>query len=283
MSRRLLQVTFTLLVLSLLAFGWRHGVPGGSATQLDPGRPVPVQYARFVAGLLRGDLGRSLSTGRPVAAEIGSALPATAELVLAALVLAAGLGVPLGHLAAGRRSRRLDHVLAGAALVVVATPVFVLGDLLRPALAARPSWLPAVVLPAVALAVAPLALIARAIRGVLLDQRSAAGFDRHGCAAVSTCIANGLVRPSRHHLLRTLVQPLCGGTGLPAGTVLVGALLVEKVFGWGGVGMLVADAITARDYPRLEALLLLGAVGYVLLGLLADLSTALLDRRVRTS
>lgn len=271
--RRLLQVIFTLLLLSLLAFGWLQSLPGGPATQLDAGRPAPVQYAGFLGRLVVGDFGVSLGTGQPVLAEIGKALPATAGLMLAALVIAVGLGVPLGYLAARHRGRPFDVATIAATLLGVATPTFVLGYLFQPAFVARPSWLPAVVLPAMALAAVPLAMIVRTTRGSVLDLL--------GSNVART--ANGATRTPGRYALRTALQPFCTGVGLPAGLLLSAAVLTEKVFGWGGVGSLLADAITVRDHPMLEALLLLGAGAYVVLSLVADLATAFVDPRVRWS
>lgn len=268
-SRRLLQVIFTLLLLTLLAFAWWQSLPGDPAGQLDAGRPPTVQYVRFLARLVAGDLGTSTGSGRPVLAEIGRALPATAGLVVTALAIAVGLGVPLGYLAA----RHHGGPIGIATLVGAAMPVLALGYALRPAFALRPAWLPSVLVPALALAAVPLATIVRTSRGSVRDLL---GSD-------VARLAGGAARTHGRYVLHAALRPFSTGVGLPAGMLLTGVVLTEKVFGWGGLGSLFAGAITSRDYPLLEALLVLGAVAYVVLSLFADVATALLDPRVRQS
>jgi peptide/nickel transport system permease protein len=326
--RRLLQVVPTLLVLSVLVFAWLRLLPGGPATALlgdkatpekvadlnkilGLDQPIPVQYVRFLGRALTGDFGSSLISGDTVLTEIARALPATIELSVVALVIAIGLGIPLGYLAATHRGRPLDNGTVIGTLVGVAVPVFFLGYLLKATFAVQLGWFPPsgrqavdidatrvtgfavldglltrefdaaadalqhLVLPAVALATIPLAVIVRITRASVLDVINS-DFVR---TANSKGLAPSTVRG--RHVLRNALLPVSTTIGLQVGLLLAGAVLTEKVFVWGGIGTLLADGITRRDYPRLQALILLGALIYVLVNLLVDLSYAIIDPRVR--
>jgi peptide/nickel transport system permease protein len=328
--RRLLQVIPTLLLLSLLVFAWLRSLPGGPASAflgdratperiaelnrvLGLDQPIFVQYGRFLGRVLAGDLGVSTITGQPVLAEIGRALPATVELSVTALVIAVGLGIPLGYLAAQHRGRPLDVATVIGTLVGVAVPVFFLGYLLKAFFAVELGWFPPsgrqavdvdatnvtgfavldglltrefdasldaldhLVLPAITLATIPLAVIVRITRASVLDVLGS-DFVR---TANSKGLTPGTVRS--RHVLRNALLPVSTTIGLQVGLLLAGAVLTEKVFVWGGIGTLLADSITLKDYPRLQALLLLGALVYVLVNLLVDLSYAIIDPRVRLS
>jgi peptide/nickel transport system permease protein len=274
-------------------------------------QPIPLQYLRYLGRSLTGDFGNSLISGDPVISEIGRALPATLELSVAALLVAVVLGVPLGYLAAAYRGRPLDTTTVIGTLVGVAVPVFFLGFLLKQWFAVDLGWFPPsgrqsisidatkvtglavvdglltrefdaswdalvhLVLPAIALATIPLAVITRITRASVLDVLGS-DFVR---TANSKGLAPGTVRG--RHVLRNALLPVSTTIGLQTGLLLGGAVLTEKVFVWGGLGTLIADGITRRDYPRLQAIVLLGAAVYVLVNLLVDLSYALIDPRVR--
>ncbi|MEU7817295.1 ABC transporter permease [Pseudonocardia sp. NPDC049154] len=280
-------------------------------TVLGLDQPVPVQYFRFLGRALTGDFGNSLITGEPVTTEIARALPATIELAIAALLLAVVLGIPLGYVAARYRGRPLDTTTVIATLVGVAVPVFFLGYLLKQFFAVDLGWFPPsgrqavdidathvtgfavldglltreldaswdalvhLVLPAVALATIPLAVIVRITRASVLDVM--------GSDFVRTANSKGLApRTVRdRHVLRNALLPVSTTIGLQTGLLLAGAVLTEKVFVWGGLGTLLAQAIERRDYPRLQAVVLLGALVYVIVNLLVDLSYAVIDPRVR--
>ncbi|MCE0761639.1 ABC transporter permease [Pseudonocardia kujensis] len=280
-------------------------------TVLGLDQPVPVQYFRFLGRAVTGDFGNSLITGEPVTTEIARALPATIELSIAALLLAVVLGIPLGYVAARYRGRPLDTTTVIATLVGVAVPVFFLGYLLKQFFAVDLGWFPPsgrqavdidathvtgfavldglltrefdaswdalvhLVLPAVALATIPLAVIVRITRASVLDVMGS-DFVR---TANSKGLAPGTVR--QRHVLRNALLPVSTTIGLQTGLLLAGAVLTEKVFVWGGLGTLLAQAIERRDYPRLQAVVLLGALVYVLVNLLVDLSYAIIDPRVR--
>ena len=274
-------------------------------------QPIPVQYGRFLARAATGDFGSSIITGDSVLAEIGRALPATIELAVAALLIAVVLGIPLGYLAAAQRGRPLDSATIVGTLIGVAVPVFFLGYLLKAVFAVQLGWFPPsgrvtvgidatrvtgfavldglltrefdasldaldhLVLPSIALATIPLAVIVRITRASVLDVL--------GSDFVRTANAKGLA-PSTvrsRHVLRNALLPVSTTIGLQVGLLLAGAVLTEKVFVWGGLGTLLAQGIERRDYPRLQAIILLGAVVYVLVNLLVDLSYAIIDPRVR--
>lgn len=276
-------------------------------------QPIIVQYGRFLGRVFTGDFGASTITGQPVLVEIARALPATVELSVAALLIAVVLGIPLGYLAAQQRGRPLDVATVIGTLVGVAVPVFFLGYLLKALFAVELGWFPPsgrqgvtadatnvtgfavldglltreldasldalshLVLPAVTLATIPLAVIVRITRASVLDVL--------GSDFVRTANSKGLA-PSTvrsRHVLRNALLPVSTTIGLQVGLLLAGAVLTEKVFVWGGIGTLLADAITLKDYPRLQAILLLGALIYVVVNMLVDLSYAIIDPRVRLS
>ncbi|MEQ3553507.1 ABC transporter permease [Pseudonocardia nematodicida] len=276
-------------------------------------QPIWTQYLRFLGRVLTGDFGTSSITGEPVLTEIGRAMPATIELSVAALAIAVALGIPLGYLAASYRGRPLDVSVVVVTLVGVSVPVFFLGYVLRDFFAVDLGLLPPsgrtsvgidatsvtgfavldglltrefdaswdalthLVLPAVTLATIPLAVITRITRASVLDVVGS-DFVR---TANSKGLAPGTIRG--RHVLRNALLPVSTTIGLQTGLLLGGAVLTERVFVWGGIGTLLADSITLRDYPRLQALLLLGALVYVLVNLLVDLSYAVIDPRVRLS
>lgn len=327
-TRRLLGVVPTLFVLSFLLFIWLRRLPGGPASALlgdkatpekvaalnktlGLDQPLALQYAKFLGRVLTGDFGASLSSTRPVLDELGDAFPATVELSVAALVLAVGLGIPLGYLAARRRGRLFDNATVMGTLVGVAVPVFFLGFMVKKWFAVDLGWLPPsgrvtagleqteitgflildsiltrewdvtvdalqhLVLPALVLATIPLAVIVRITRASVLDVVNE--------DYVRTAEAKGLrARTVRErHVLRNALLPVATTIGLQTGLLLAGAVLTEKVFAWGGIGSLLAEGIERRDYPRLQALILLTALVYVLVNLIVDISYAVIDPRVR--
>lgn len=276
-------------------------------------QPIWVQYLRFLGRAVTGDFGSSLITGDPVMTEIGRALPATVELSVTALFIAVAAGVPLGYLAATQRGRPLDSATIIASLVGVAVPVFFLGYLLKAVFAVKLGWLPPsgrqsvgldatrvtgfavldglltrefdaswdalahLILPAVTVATIPLAVIVRITRASVLDVL--------GSDFVRTARAKGLapVTIRGRHVLRNALLPVSTVIGLQTGLLLAGAVLTETVYVWGGLGTLLSEGIYRHDYPRLQALLLLGALVYVVVNLLVDVSYAIIDPRVRLS
>ena len=325
--RRLLQAIPTLLILSILIFAWLRALPGGPAGALlgdkaTPAKiadlnhvlgldqPIFVQYFKFLGRVLTGDFGNSLSSTQPVLQEILDFMPATIELSISALIIAVGLGIPLGYLAARFRGGVLDNVTIILTLVGVAVPVFFLGYLLQNNLAA-PLGLPSqgrlstgldatnitgfavldgvmtqewdavwdalrhLVLPAFTLATIPLAVITRITRASVLDVLNE-DFIR---TAKSKGLGEQTIRG--RHVLRNALLPVATTIGLQTGLLLGGAVLTERVFNFRGLGYLLAEGIERKDFPRLQALILLGALVYVLVNMLVDVSYGLIDPRVR--
>ncbi|MCP2251742.1 peptide/nickel transport system permease protein [Prauserella aidingensis] len=273
--------------------------------------PLYVQYFGFLGRILTGDFGNSLITGDPVMEEVSWAFPATLELSVAAMFLAVLFGIPMGYIAARFRGRFLDNATVVTTLVGVAVPVFFLGFLLKYIFTQEMSLLPPsgrqdvlidatrvtgiatldglltgefdatwdamlhLILPAVALASIPFAVIVRITRASVLDVQ--------GEDFVRTANSKGLTTQivRKRHVLRNALLPVSTTIGLQTGLLMSGAVLTEKVFAWGGLGTLLEQAIQQRDYPRLQGLILLFATVFVLVNLLVDLSYAIIDPRVR--
>ncbi|GAA1200669.1 ABC transporter permease [Prauserella alba] len=273
--------------------------------------PIVVQYFRFLGRTLTGDFGNSLITGDPVMEEVSWAFPATLELSVAAMFLAVLFGIPMGYIAARFRGRFLDNATVITTLVGVAVPVFFLGFLLKYIFTQEMSLLPPsgrhdvlidatrvtgiatldglltgefdatwdamlhLILPSVALASIPFAVIVRITRASVLDVQ--------GEDFVRTADSKGLTTQivRKRHVLRNALLPVSTTIGLQTGLLMSGAVLTEKVFAWGGLGTLLEQAIQQRDYPRLQGLILLFAVVFVLVNLLVDISYAIIDPRVR--
>ncbi|WP_367133455.1 ABC transporter permease [Saccharothrix sp. HUAS TT1] len=276
-------------------------------------QPLYLQYFNFLGRMLSGDMGNSIISADPVLEEIGRALPATIELSVVALLIAVLLGIPLGYLSASYRGRFFDNATIMGTLAGVAVPVFFLGIVLKYIFAQELGLLPPssrqdadidatrvtgfatldgmltgewdatvnalwhLVLPALALSSIPLAVIVRITRASVLDVLNE--------DFIRTANAKGLqaVVVRTRHVLRNALLPVSTTIGLQTGLLLGGAVLTEKVFVWGGLGSLLSEGIQRRDYPRLQALILLAAGVYVLVNLLVDISYAIIDPRVRTS
>ena len=244
-------------------------------------QPVVVQYWRFMSRLAQGNLGRSFSTDQPVLSGVLSRLPATAELALAAMFVQIAVGVPLGVIAALHRDKPIDRSVLVFSLGGVVTPAFVLGFVLLYLLAYEAQVFPlggsgspaAVVLPALSLGLAGACWYARMVRSTTLG---VLGEDH-----VRTARAKGL--PSslvlRRHILRPSLGPLITMIGLDLGVFLGGVLVIEKVFGWPGIGQQAWQAISNNDIPMVMGTVLVAAVAIALLNLVADVANALVDPR----
>ncbi len=287
--------------VSVLTFSLLHFLPGDpvvvmlgdagdssariAALRADLGLddPVAVQYARYVGGLLRGDLGRSVRSNRPVAEEIRQQAPNTLALTFASLGLAVVLGVPLGALAGYYRGGWLDRVSVTVSLLGVSFPSFWLGMLLMFVFALWLGWLPAtgqggperLVLPALTLGLqgmAVIALVTRAKTREVLAQ-----------AYLTTARAIGApeARLLRRDALKNVMIPVVTLVGLQFATLLGGSVIVENVFARQGMGRLAVDAILARDIPVVQGVVLVTSAVYVLVNLLVDVVCAALDPRIR--
>ena len=245
-------------------------------------RPLGEQYLDYLQRLARLDLGLSFQERRPVAAILGERLPATLELTLAALALALTLALPLGVLAARHRGSPLDTGAMGLSLVGVSIPNFWLGPLLILVFSLWMGWTPvsgregpaSLILPALTLGTGMAAILARMVRGSILEVL--------GEDYVRTARAKGLSerRVLWGHALRNAWLPILTLIGLQLGGLLGGAVITETVFAWPGVGSLLVEAIQSRDYPVVQACVLLVSLSYVLVNTLTDLVYGWVDPRI---
>jgi peptide/nickel transport system permease protein len=245
--------------------------------------PLLVQYGRYLMNTLRGDLGRSLYSNRPVILTISEQLPATLQLATAALLVAVILGLSLGILAAIRAGTWIDQTVMGVAVLGVSVPVFWSGLLLIWIFSVRLNWLPAtgadgwqhLVMPAAVLGLVGAGPIARLVRASLLNALRA--------DYIAMAQAKGL--PGRavvgRHALRNAIIPVITLIGLQAGFLLGGTVVTEAVFARPGLGRLVVDAILSKDLPMVQGVVLLIAAMYVVVNLLVDVATLALDPRLR--
>ncbi|AFV75572.1 ABC-type dipeptide/oligopeptide/nickel transport system, permease component [Thermus oshimai JL-2] len=246
-------------------------------------RSLPEQFLIYLGALLRGDLGESARSRRPVLEELATYFPNTLELAAAAILVALLLGVPLGVLAALRPGSGLDLGVMVLALLGVSMPVFWFGLLAILIFSVGLGWFPVagkgtlahLVLPAVTLGVNATALLARMTRGTLLEVLSQ--------DYIRTARAKGLAERVVifKHALRNALIPVVTVAGLEFGSLLSGAVITETIFAWPGLGQLLVGSILARDYPVVQGAVLLVAVSFVLVNLLVDLLYAWIDPRVR--
>jgi peptide/nickel transport system permease protein/oligopeptide transport system permease protein len=247
--------------------------------------PVIVQYGRFVGGALRGDLGTSIRSRRPVTTEIGENVASTMQLALAAMVVAVAIGVPLGLVAALWRNSWLDVGAMAVALLGVSMPSFWLGLLLIFVFSLHLAWLPAtgggdlahLILPAVTLGTIASAIIARLTRSSMLEVL--------GQDYVRTARAKGLAwwGVVVRHALKNALIPVITIFGLQFGNLLAGAVIVETVFSRPGLGRLIVGGILAKDFPLVQGTVLVVAASYVLINVLVDVAYAMVDPRIRYS
>ena len=298
--RRFALVVPVLLGVATLVFALIHFVPGDPAQvmlgeqaapsdvaelreRLGLDEPLPVQYGAFLSGLVRADLGTSFRYGTPVASEIGARLGRTAELALAAMLVAVVMAIPLGIVGALQRGRPIDQAAMAVSLAGICMPNFWLGPLLALIFAVELGWFPVsgtgswqhLVLPAVTLGTALAAILARMTRASLIDE-----LDQLYVVAAR---ARGLswARTVMAHAFRNSLIPVVTLLGLQFGAVLTGTIITETIFSWPGVGRLLIQAINFRDYPLVQGCILFIAVTYVGVNLLVDLAYAWLDPRIR--
>jgi len=308
-AQRLLLLIPVLFVISVLVFSLMHLIPGDPAQVIlgfentDPrqlaavrrdlglDRPITVQYARWLGRLLRGNLGTSVRTGRPIAALVAEALPFTLELAAYAVVLAGAIGLPVGTLAGTTASRGADAAMQALTLLGLSLPAFWVGAMFILLFSVHLRWFPVLTypafldaplpnlrgffLPALTLAVPNAAAIARMVRASLVSVR------REEYVKVARAKGLGEARVVRVHMLKNALIPVVTLIGIVAGYLLGGSIVVEQVFAIPGVGRLGLQAIVQRDYPVLQAVVLVVTALFVLVNLLVDLCYVLLDPRVR--
>lgn len=305
--RRLLLAIPVLLGATFLVFSSIRLVPGDPAiaiagelatpelvaqvrAEMGLDRPLLVQYGVYLERILRGDLGRSIRSGLPVAQEIVTRLPKTIQLAVLSLLLAASIGIPLGVLSATRPNSWIDSGSMVMALLGVSMPIFWLGLMLMIFFAVLlPRWLELpgpvlpptgsgtwkhLIMPTVALAANSMAIQARMTRACMLEVLQA--------DYVRTARAKGVAERLviYRHALRNALIPIVTIIGLQFGTLLGGAVLTETVFAWPGLGRLLVDAIGYRDYPMIQGAVLVITIGFVLVNIAVDVLYAWLDPRI---
>jgi ABC-type dipeptide/oligopeptide/nickel transport system permease component len=299
-SLRLLFALPALWLIVTMVFLLAHIVPGDPVQQmlgegaraedlqqlrhaLGLDLPIGVQYGRYLAGVLHGNLGESFRFQQPVLRVVASHYPATLELAIVALFVCAMIGIPAGLLAAQRRGRATDHAIGVFTLFGLSVPNFALGPVLILVFSVILGLLPVsgrggishLLLPAITLGAALAAILTRMVRTSVIEELSS--------DYVRTARAKGLSNSAVlfRHAFRNALIPILTILGLQFGTLLAGTIVTESIFSWPGVGRLAVQAIQARDYPLLQGCILLIAVSYVLVNLLTDMIYALVDPRVR--
>jgi len=252
-----------------------------SALGLD--RPLMVQYLAYLEGLLHLDLGTSIHSRQPVSGLLLERLPATGLLAIVALAVTVILAFPLGLIAAMRRNTAWDSGAMGFSMLGVSIPNFWLGPLLILLFSLWLGWFPvsgrdgfaSVVLPALTLGTGLAAVLSRMVRSSMLEVL--------GEDYMRSAKARGLAprRVILRHGLRNALLPVITLLGLQLGALLAGAVITETVFSWPGVGLLTIESIQSRDYPVLQACVLLISTAYVLVNLLTDIVYAWVDPRIR--
>jgi peptide/nickel transport system permease protein len=298
--RRLLLTIPVLLGVATLVFSLIHFIPGDPAQamlgegaapedvaqlreRLGLDRPLLVQYGSFLQGLARGDLGVSLRNDQPVLHQIIERMPATAELAFSSMAVAVLIALPLGIIAAVWKGTAVDHSAMTLSLLGISVPNFWLGPLLAIVFAVKLGWLPVggrgtlahLVLPSVTLGAALAAILARMTRASLLEELR----EPYVLAARAKGVSRS--RAILHHALRNSLIPIVTILGLQFGVVLTGAVITETIFAWPGIGRLLIQSISFRDYPTVQGCVLLIAVTYVGVNLLTDLTYGFLDPRIR--
>jgi peptide/nickel transport system permease protein len=323
-----LQIIPVLLGVSIVVFFMVRAIPGDpaqlllgqQATQeqvqqvrqnMGLDKPVIVQYGIFLADALRGDLGQSIVTGRPVTTELLARFPATLELTAFAMLVAILVGVPVGVISAVKQYSWLDKFTSVLALTGISMPIFWLAMILIVIFFVNLGWLPFpgrlstgyavtsitglvlvdslltlnfsafwdgflhLVMPAIALGTIPMAVVMRMTRSSMLEVMVE--------DYVRTARAKGVVpwRVIFKHALRNALLPTVTVIGLQAGLLMGGAVITETIFSWPGVGQIAYDSVNRRDYAMIQGVVLYGATLFVLVNLLVDVLYAVLDPRVR--
>ncbi|MDV3239539.1 MAG: ABC transporter permease [Gammaproteobacteria bacterium] len=298
--RRMISTAGVVLGVAVLVFLLIHLIPGdpvdvmlGESAQpadraalrhaLGLDQPVLTQLLNYLQRVFTLDLGQSLHSQRPITALLAERIPATVELAVVALGITLLLAVPLGLVAAAHRDTLWDQGAMTFSLLGVSIPNFWMGPLLILVFALWLGWFPvsgregagAVVLPALTLGTSLAAILARMIRSSVLEVL--------GEDYIRTAYAKGLSRRRvlLRHALPNALLPVITVLGLQLGTLLAGAVITETVFSWPGIGLLTIEAIQSRDYPVVQACVLLIALTYVVVNSLTDLLYAVIDPRIR--
>lgn len=306
--KRLLLAIPTLLLVSIMVFALQKLLPGDpvlamAGEERDPAviaqlraeyhldDPIPTQYFSWIGNALKGDLGMSLRTKEPVTSLIVSKLPVTLELSLLAMVIALGIGISMGIIAAVRKDTWVDHTTNFVALSGISVPHFWLGILLILLFSVHLQWLPAsgfvpisedvaqnlktLLLPALVLGTGLAATLMRHTRASMISVLKA--------DYIRTARAKGLLAPKvvLKHAFRNALMPIVTLTTLLFGELLGGAVLTEQVFTLPGFGKMIVDAVFNRDYAVVQGVVLVVAIGFLLLNLLADVLYLLINPKMR--
>ncbi len=299
-QQRLVAAGITLFGVTIIVFLMLHLLPGDPArviagllateedvahlrTQLGLNQPLIVQYGNFLGNLLHGNLGISARTSQPVLDEVLARLPATLQLALLSTAIASCFGIIGGVIAATHHNSIIDYLTSALTLFGSSMPAYWLGLMLIILFAVNLQILPAAgnegpasfILPSLTLAAFSIALITRMTRSSMLEVLHQ--------DYVRTARAKGIQERGVlfHHALKNALIPVITVIGLQFGTLLGGAVLTESVFGWPGVGQLLLNSISARDYPTVQGVVLVFSAMFILLNLVVDMLYAYLDPRIR--
>lgn len=298
--KRLLGVIPTMLIVAVLVFLFVHLLPGDPARlaagpeadadtvelvrkDLGLDRPMPEQFVRYFSNALRGDFGTSLRTKRPVSEEIGDRFLPTLYLTIASMVWAVIFGMTIGICSAVWRNQWPDRLGMTLAVSGISFPAFALGMLLMEVFSVQLGWLPSIgadswkhyILPSLTLGAAVAAVMARFTRASFIEVLQE--------DFVRTARAKG-VRETVvviKHTLRNAMIPVVTMMGLQFGFLLGGSILVEKVFNWPGLGRLLVDAVEMRDYPVIQAEVLLFSLEFILINLVVDVLYTVINPAIR--
>ncbi len=297
--KRILYMIPVLFVVSTAVFFLSHTIPGDPVDiilgeqalptdrarltrELNLDRPVIVQYCYFMDGLIKGNWGKSIFNQQPVIHLIREHYPRTLHLALTAMIVALGIAIPAGVLAALRKGSWVDSGAMFVALFGISMPTFWLGPLLIIVFAIWLSWLPAggselpgsVILPALTLGMVLAAMTSRMTRSSMLDVLKS--------EYVTTARAKGLSEKKviLKHALKNALNPVLTIVGLQIGALLAGAIVTEKIFSWPGIGSLLITGIQRRDYPVIQGCVLIIAFTYVVINTLTDCMYKVVDPRV---
>jgi peptide/nickel transport system permease protein len=306
--KRVATLLPTLLFVSMLIFGLQQLLPGDPAKILagedqDPqvvaylraklhlDEPLPLRYARWVGGVLQGDLGESVRNQQPVLELILQKLPVTVELALLAMAIALAIGIPSGIVSAVGRGTAWDWAANAFALWGISTPNFWLGILMILLFSVQLGWLPAsgYVSPFedlganLAAMIMPAFVLGNAIAAVLMRHTRSAMLQVMSADYVRTARAKGLSERTvvLKHALRNALTPIITLGALELGTLLSGAVLTEQIFSIPGFGKLIVDAVFNRDYAVVQGVVLVTATIYITLNLIADIAYVLVNPRLR--
>jgi len=297
--RRLIIMIPVLIGITMVSFVMVHLVPGNPAEimagvgasaqdihnielQLGLDKPLWYQYLEFLGRIAHGDLGTSVNTQLPVTMEIKQTLPVTATLALCSTVLSVVLGLSAGIISGVRKGGVSDSAATVISLFGLSMPSFWLGLMMIFVFSVRLRWLPAagwngissIILPSITLGAATIAIVARMMRSSLIDVLSS--------DYIRTARAKGLKRIRIiWHALRNALIPSITVIGIEFGTLLGGAVITENVFAIPGMGRLIVNAITARDYPTIQGGVLVIGFIFVLVNLVTDLAYAFVDPRIK--